>query len=1081
MPCIEKSEDHIFHRLACCVVAMNRLLSHQGKHRRFTDVSSYFRFLHYKNKETNGIQRFFSTNELKLRNGETKYRTARMAHVSDRSHDILTHVFGTSSFGNSSRAGSSILIRKSDKKSLYLFDCPDGTLSPFLQSGFTLINISKIFISQLDSKSIHGLVCLLCSTAISGTTPIDIYGPIGLNEYIRAVVHGSQTKIGIKFKVHEFLGLPKCNLSPPPPPISFPPLFYELPTRAIVKNTDGVYEIPDENMELTVYAIPVNKDIPALSYIIADPGKPGMLRIDKVWKLVEAQRDEILAKHPEFSRIEMIYRIFKNMKPDDVYTFPRGQQLKGSDLLGPSTPPVKIVINSRAATSTAAKSLELFGKDADFLFQPISTPVSSLFQFNPTLKEEIQKEFDRSKGTRKNNLREILEYNQITKEKLDEGHSSNVENVGQLISLLKAKQIFLTDFHPSVPGRPDKFTDQIVQQLEDYLRFHIPIDKEELNNHHTNNSSSYNIDDPNLILGIWDNLTINCGPPKAEGNQEYRMNIPEYNKRRNWFKIQRSHVAVINEKMALLEIQLAQSKSSMSSLGKSENIMIERMKSLEHQRAVLIQRIKFATFIQDEYSPVSWEKKLEEVEDKIEKSIQVLKSLSSGKAPSFEERELKESIDFYREQRKILLEYQRIKASAPSSTSSTSSSPPPSQSVPEISAKKVASSSSSLSSMSTPESTEVTMSLPKLVAPQPSSPQLSLSSEENEEATLQSKAITNATISTIPVGMVNKPEESRASKQHQENLRTEDQPKISPLKRNEINRESDKPSSPPINQKGEAAIKSNTSSRVSSKEGTSSSSTSTFSSVTTPLTQSVAPQPSSHQLPSVPETAKEEIISQNNPVVNAPISKNTLRIVKKRQEEPPSPPSIKQNRDHWSLEDQPKKNFPKRKYVGKGIEENQFFNVPSSSRSLQIDPYRGAAIDDTPNPSVPETPKKMENPFRTQYLARLAAKEATKKDRNQSTKQSHRDPISFSSPSFLAKKFPPSHTVPEEKPAPSHPRQIDPIASSSPQKKRGSSRERGDFLVDEDNTTAPPVSPPFPVNKNKKPVAVSKQPDRDRR
>ena len=111
---------------------------------------------------------------------------------------------GTSSGTPSrSRNVSAIGLQLIQQGKLWLFDCGEGTQHQVLRSPLRLSQLDRIFITHLHGDHLYGLPGLLASRSLSAgaSTPVTIYGPNGLNEFLRVVFERSQTRPGFPVRV----------------------------------------------------------------------------------------------------------------------------------------------------------------------------------------------------------------------------------------------------------------------------------------------------------------------------------------------------------------------------------------------------------------------------------------------------------------------------------------------------------------------------------------------------------------------------------------------------------------------------------------------------------------------------------------------------------------------------------------------------------------------------------------------------------------------------------------------------------------------------------------------------------------
>lgn len=86
----------------------------------------------------------------------------------------------------------------------WLFDCGEGTQHQILQASVKLNKIEKIWITHLHGDHLYGLPGMLGSRSFhGGTTPLDIYGPPGLRDFVDIALRVSATHLTYPYQVHE--------------------------------------------------------------------------------------------------------------------------------------------------------------------------------------------------------------------------------------------------------------------------------------------------------------------------------------------------------------------------------------------------------------------------------------------------------------------------------------------------------------------------------------------------------------------------------------------------------------------------------------------------------------------------------------------------------------------------------------------------------------------------------------------------------------------------------------------------------------------------------------------------------------
>ncbi|MDO7904934.1 ribonuclease Z [Paenibacillus sp. JX-17] len=94
-----------------------------------------------------------------------------------------------------------------ERRSMWLFDCGEGTQHQILKSPLKLSKLEKVFITHLHGDHLFGLPGLLSSRAYQGgTTPLELYGPKGIKAFIEMSLELSQSRINYDLKVIEHDG-----------------------------------------------------------------------------------------------------------------------------------------------------------------------------------------------------------------------------------------------------------------------------------------------------------------------------------------------------------------------------------------------------------------------------------------------------------------------------------------------------------------------------------------------------------------------------------------------------------------------------------------------------------------------------------------------------------------------------------------------------------------------------------------------------------------------------------------------------------------------------------------------------------
>ncbi|ANA82194.1 ribonuclease Z [Paenibacillus glucanolyticus] len=94
-----------------------------------------------------------------------------------------------------------------ERRSLWLFDCGEGTQHQILKSPLKLSKLEKVFITHMHGDHIFGLPGLLSSRGAQGVTlPLAIYGPPGIKSFIETTLNISQSRVPYTMEIMEHTG-----------------------------------------------------------------------------------------------------------------------------------------------------------------------------------------------------------------------------------------------------------------------------------------------------------------------------------------------------------------------------------------------------------------------------------------------------------------------------------------------------------------------------------------------------------------------------------------------------------------------------------------------------------------------------------------------------------------------------------------------------------------------------------------------------------------------------------------------------------------------------------------------------------
>jgi len=222
--------------------------------------------------------------------------------------------FGTSSgVPTRSRNVSSVALRLPQRAEVWLFDCGEGTQHQLLHSDLKISQITRIFITHLHGDHIFGLMGLLATYGLAGNpTKIDVYGPPGLNDYLKACQRYSFTHFSYPLRVHTVE----------------PGIVYE-------------------DDEYIVKCGLLKHRITAFGYRVEEKDRPGRFDVEKAQELG-------IPSGP----------IYGKLKRGEQVTLPDGRVINGADLCGPNQTGRKLVYCTDTVFCEGAVELS---QDADLL------------------------------------------------------------------------------------------------------------------------------------------------------------------------------------------------------------------------------------------------------------------------------------------------------------------------------------------------------------------------------------------------------------------------------------------------------------------------------------------------------------------------------------------------------------------------------------------------------------------------------------------------------------------------------------------------------------------------------------------
>ena len=208
---------------------------------------------------------------------------------------------------------SAVALRLAQRGEFWLFDCGEGTQHQLLRSDLNISQLTRVLVTHLHGDHVYGLMGLLATCGMSGhARGIEVYGPRGIEDYVREVSRVTQVNYSYPLGVH----------------------------------TVGEGKV-FEDEEYVVTCAPLKHRVPALGYRVTEKDRPGHFEVERA-------RAEGIPPGPLYGRLKRGERV----------TLDDGRTFDGADFCGPAQKGRTFVYCTD--TTYCRASVEL-ARDADLL------------------------------------------------------------------------------------------------------------------------------------------------------------------------------------------------------------------------------------------------------------------------------------------------------------------------------------------------------------------------------------------------------------------------------------------------------------------------------------------------------------------------------------------------------------------------------------------------------------------------------------------------------------------------------------------------------------------------------------------
>lgn len=419
-----------------------------------------------------------------------KIREQRLSELGPPS-DMEMIFLGTASCIPSTTRGVSCTALRFQGRT-WIFDAGEGSQVQVQRSNNVHPGrIDCIFLTHVHgdhSFGLPGLLCLMGQNRNEDAAPVEIFGPEGLRLYLRTALQLTHSRIAAKYRVHELKNVPNLQQNSLsrgaqrrklPPNLSADSSFGELPDgKDIFPDDNGIWHLnPPGNVK--VMAAAMVHTVPCVGFVAKEPDRPGALDLSKVEHVLN--RNYAALKKKGVKQPKKVYKLLKEMKRDQTFTFPDGTKLKAADCV--SRPKPGRVVAVCGDTSDASRLKPLLKDRCDIVVHEAT---------NAWLNEYFDKHLDPE---------------EVRRATVAHGHSTP-EIAAEFAHAVNAKRLVLNHFSPRYKGDALPTSINIMNKIEGVARKALL--------HLARNDD----DETPEVLAAWDLAIVPIHPPSSDEDDD---------------------------------------------------------------------------------------------------------------------------------------------------------------------------------------------------------------------------------------------------------------------------------------------------------------------------------------------------------------------------------------------------------------------------------------------------------------------------------------------------------------------------------------------------------------------------------